>query len=85
MLSQHPACANARWSGAACPETRRSWRSSSCATVRPRRPVELAAFAAERLAPYKQPAEIVVLPALPASSTGKVLKNALRERAQGPR
>jgi acyl-CoA synthetase (AMP-forming)/AMP-acid ligase II len=48
-------------------------------------PVELAAFAAERLAPYKQPAEIVVLPALPASSTGKVLKSALRERAQGPR
>jgi acyl-CoA synthetase (AMP-forming)/AMP-acid ligase II len=48
-------------------------------------PAELAAFAAERLAPYKQPAEIVVLPALPASSTGKVLKSALRERAQGPR
>jgi long-chain acyl-CoA synthetase len=45
-------------------------------------PAELAAFAAERLAPYKQPAEIVVLPALPASSTGKVLKSVLRERAQ---
>jgi acyl-CoA synthetase (AMP-forming)/AMP-acid ligase II len=45
-------------------------------------PAELAAFAAERLAPYKQPVEIVVLPALPASSTGKVLKSVLRERAQ---
>jgi long-chain acyl-CoA synthetase len=45
-------------------------------------PAALAAFAAGRLAPYKQPAEIVVLPALPASSTGKVLKSALRERAQ---
>jgi acyl-CoA synthetase (AMP-forming)/AMP-acid ligase II len=45
-------------------------------------PAALAAFAAERLAPYKQPAEIVVLPALPASSTGKVLKSVLRERAQ---
>ena len=43
---------------------------------------ELAAFAAERLAPYKQPAEIVVLDALPASSTGKVLKSALAERAK---
>jgi acyl-CoA synthetase (AMP-forming)/AMP-acid ligase II len=45
-------------------------------------PAGLAAFAAERLAPYKQPAEIVVLPALPASATGKVLKSVLRERAQ---
>jgi acyl-CoA synthetase (AMP-forming)/AMP-acid ligase II len=45
----------------------------------------LATFAAERLAPYKQPAEIVVLPALPASSTGKVLKSVLRERAQTQR
>ena len=43
---------------------------------------ELAGFAAERLAPYKRPAEIVVLPALPASSTGKVLKSALAERAR---
>jgi len=43
-------------------------------------PAALAAFAAERLAPYKQPAEIVFLPALPASATGKVLKSALRER-----
>jgi acyl-CoA synthetase (AMP-forming)/AMP-acid ligase II len=48
-------------------------------------PGELAAFAAGRLAPYKQPAEIVVLPALPASATGKVLKSVLRGRAQaGP-
>jgi len=48
-------------------------------------PAALAAFAAERLAPYKRPAEIVVLAALPASATGKVLKGALRERAQGGR
>jgi acyl-CoA synthetase (AMP-forming)/AMP-acid ligase II len=48
-------------------------------------PAELAAFAAARLAPYKQPAEIVVLPALPASATGKVLKSVLRSRARaGP-
>jgi long-chain acyl-CoA synthetase len=39
-------------------------------------------FVAERLSPYKQPAEIIVLPALPASSTGKVLKNELRKLAQ---
>jgi long-chain acyl-CoA synthetase len=39
-------------------------------------------FVAERLSPYKQPAEIIVLPALPASSTGKVLKNELRKMAE---
>ncbi|VVE44697.1 Long-chain-fatty-acid--CoA ligase [Pandoraea iniqua] len=38
----------------------------------------LAAWAAERLAPYKRPAEIRVLDALPAASTGKVLKHKLK-------
>jgi acyl-CoA synthetase (AMP-forming)/AMP-acid ligase II len=42
---------------------------------------ELRAFAAERLAPYKRPGEVVVLSALPATSTGKVLKSKLRELA----
>jgi long-chain acyl-CoA synthetase len=32
-----------------------------------------------RLAPYKRPAEIRVLAALPAASTGKVLKHKLRD------
>ncbi len=41
----------------------------------------LQAFAAERLAPYKRPSEVVVLAALPATSTGKVLKSKLRELA----
>jgi long-chain acyl-CoA synthetase len=42
----------------------------------------LAAFAAERLAPYKRPSEIVLLDTLPASSTGKVMKSRLSELAQ---
>ena len=44
--------------------------------------LELAQFAADRLAPYKRPAEIVILPALPASATGKVLKQQLRKMAE---
>jgi acyl-CoA synthetase (AMP-forming)/AMP-acid ligase II len=36
-----------------------------------------------RLAPYKRPARIVRLDALPASSTGKIQKAPLRERAAG--
>jgi long-chain acyl-CoA synthetase len=43
---------------------------------------DIARFAAERLAPYKRPAEIVILPALPTSATGKILKHRLRTLAQ---
>lgn len=40
---------------------------------------EIAAFAAQHLAPYKRPAEIVILPGLPVSPTGKILKNKLKQ------
>ncbi len=40
---------------------------------------ELDAWCAARLAPYKRPARIVPVDALPAASTGKVLKHRLRE------
>ena len=39
----------------------------------------LIAFAAESLAPYKRPAEIIFLSPLPAAANGKVLKHKLRE------
>ncbi|HSE79680.1 MAG TPA: AMP-binding protein [Alphaproteobacteria bacterium] len=42
---------------------------------------DLARHAAERLAAYKRPSEIVILESLPASPTGKVLKRQLRELA----
>jgi acyl-CoA synthetase (AMP-forming)/AMP-acid ligase II len=42
-------------------------------------PTGLIAWCAERLAPYKRPAEIKVLDALPAASTGKILKHRLRD------
>ena len=48
-------------------------------------PDELARFAAESLAPYKRPAEIVILPTLPAAASGKILKHRLRAlAAQAP-
>lgn len=43
----------------------------------------LAAFAAERLSPYKRPARIVLTDALPAAPTGKILKSALLETFAG--
>jgi len=45
-------------------------------------PADLIAHAAQLLAPYKRPSEIIVLDALPAGSTGKVLKHRLAEVAR---
>ncbi|WP_428983436.1 class I adenylate-forming enzyme family protein [Paraburkholderia phymatum] len=44
-------------------------------------PADLAEWCETRLAPYKRPAEIRVLAALPAASTGKILKHRLRDLA----
>jgi acyl-CoA synthetase (AMP-forming)/AMP-acid ligase II len=42
----------------------------------------LRAWAAERLAPYKRPSRIVLMEALPAAATGKVLKHVLKAQAE---
>jgi long-chain acyl-CoA synthetase len=42
---------------------------------------DLQAYAALQLTSYKRPSEIVILEALPAASTGKILKNKLKEAA----
>jgi acyl-CoA synthetase (AMP-forming)/AMP-acid ligase II len=42
---------------------------------------DLMAHAARQLAPYKRPCEIIMLDALPAGSTGKILKHRLAEAA----
>jgi long-chain acyl-CoA synthetase len=51
-------------------------------------PADLMAHAARQLTPYKRPSEIIMLNALPAGSTGKILKHRLAEaahhRAIGP-
>jgi acyl-CoA synthetase (AMP-forming)/AMP-acid ligase II len=50
---------------------------------------DLMAHAARQLTPYKRPSEIIALDALPAGSTGKILKHRLtetaRDRATGPK
>jgi acyl-CoA synthetase (AMP-forming)/AMP-acid ligase II len=45
-------------------------------------PATLLEFASESLAPYKRPAEIVVLASLPAAPSGKVLKARLAQLAR---
>src|SRR5215469_1745551 len=43
------------------------------------KPEDLMAHTARSLAPYKRPSEIIVLDALPAASTGKILKHRLAD------
>jgi acyl-CoA synthetase (AMP-forming)/AMP-acid ligase II len=45
-------------------------------------PSDLAAFVSPQLTSYKRPSEIIVLDALPATSTGKILKHKLAESLQ---
>src|SRR4029077_3906300 len=45
-------------------------------------PAELMRYAAAQLTSYKRPCETVILEALPAASTGKILKHKLWEAAQ---
>jgi long-chain acyl-CoA synthetase len=47
-------------------------------------PSDLAAYLAPQLTSYKRPAEIIVLDALPATSTGKILKHKLAESLKAP-
>ena len=42
---------------------------------------DLRSYTAQQLASYKRPTELIVLDALPAASTGKILKHKLREMA----
>jgi long-chain acyl-CoA synthetase len=44
---------------------------------------ELMAFIGPQLTSYKRPLEIIVLDALPATSTGKILKHKLAESLRG--
>ena len=45
-------------------------------------PADLMAHATRLLAPYKRPSEIILLDALPAASTGKILKHLLVDAAR---
>jgi long-chain acyl-CoA synthetase len=54
----------------------------------PRQPASVAqlqAWLAQTLSPYKCPSAIIVMEALPAAATGKILKGQLRQMAQNAR
>ncbi|MEJ7813248.1 MAG: AMP-binding protein [Gemmatimonadaceae bacterium] len=79
-ISAHPAVLEAGVSSVMSPvkgEVPKAWvvlREGAMAT-----PEELRTFCRDRLAPYKVPAQVSIVPELPKSAVGKVLRRKLRE------
>jgi long-chain acyl-CoA synthetase len=79
VLHEHPAVAGAAVVGV--PHDRLGSEVLAVVTLDPgttATPAELLAFAEERLAPHQHPREVVVVDELPRSSTGTILKRAIR-------
>ena len=82
VLREHPAVRDACVVGVADAETGEA-PIAFVVVDGPAEPSELLSFAAERLAGYKRPREVVVVDALPRLPTGKLLRRELRDRALG--
>jgi len=62
-------------------------RVTACVVLRPEQSLtidQLRAWARDRLAPYKLPRELRLLPELPRNALGKVQKGKLKEAAKEP-
>jgi long-chain acyl-CoA synthetase len=82
VLNSHPAVTLSAVVGRAVPGNEEVVAFVELASGAGVTPGEIAAFAATRLAPFKRPCEIVIVPSLPVAANGKVLKHRLREAAQ---
>ncbi|MEU6402696.1 AMP-binding protein [Streptomyces sp. NPDC046985] len=83
VLHTHPAVREAAVVGA--PDGYRGETVKAYVSLRPGAdadPAELAAHCAERLAAYKYPRQVEILPDLPKTASGKILRRELRSRAQ---
>ncbi len=81
VLYTHPAVREAAVVGV--PDAYRGESVKAYVSLRPGtsvEPAELAAFCAERIAAYKYPRQVEILPVLPKTTSGKILRRELRDR-----
>ncbi|MEU8433208.1 AMP-binding protein [Streptomyces sp. NPDC029216] len=81
VLYTHPAVREAAVVGV--PDAYRGESVKAYVSLRPGAvagPAELTAYCAERLAAYKYPRQVEILPVLPQTTSGKILRRELRER-----
>ena len=79
VLNEHPAVAQSAVIGRSVPANEEVVAFVQLMPGSTATPADLIAHAAQLLAPYKRPSEIIVLDALPAASTGKVPKRLLAD------
>ncbi|MFF3327116.1 AMP-binding protein [Streptomyces sp. NPDC002889] len=82
VLYTHPAVREAAVVG--IPDSYRGESVKAYVSLRPGadvEPADIAAYCAERLAAYKYPREVEILPELPKTTSGKILRRELRSRA----
>ncbi|MEU4795727.1 AMP-binding protein [Streptomyces sp. NPDC023327] len=83
VLYTHPAVREAAVVGV--PDSYRGESVKAYVSLRPGSgtgAAELSAYCAQRLAAYKYPREVEILPELPKTTSGKILRRELRDRAQ---
>ncbi|MGW0393742.1 class I adenylate-forming enzyme family protein [Streptomyces sp. NPDC003042] len=81
VLYTHPAVREAAVVGV--PDPYRGESVKAYVSLRPGasvEPAELSAYCAERIAAYKYPRQVEILPVLPQTTSGKILRRQLRER-----
>ncbi|MEV7563229.1 AMP-binding protein [Streptomyces sp. NPDC089795] len=81
VLYTHPAVREAAVVGV--PDPYRGESVKAYVSLRPGtsvEPAELSAFCAERIAAYKYPRQVEILPVLPKTTSGKILRRELRDR-----
>ena len=83
VLNDHPAVVQSAVIGRSVPGNEEGLAFVELLPGSTATPADLMAHASRQLAPYKRPCEIIMLDALPAGSTGKILKHRLDEAACG--
>jgi long-chain acyl-CoA synthetase len=82
VLNEHPAVVQSAVIGRSVPGNEEVLAFVELLPGSTATPADLMAHAARQLAPYKRPCEVIMLDALPAGSTGKILKHRLTEVAR---